>query len=142
MDHVNAYLEWANDISVEELETIVKNAITHDDKFPTIARLNALLREEKYNNYKKTTRHQIENCFICDGTGLVPALYKPNRVSTVPFIQMLSCKCSTGIIIEWTDSYFEKFSELQFKDRINGSFQNYAQIVDQVKREKIRGRTR
>jgi hypothetical protein len=130
--YVNAYLEWAKDFNADLVERIVTTAVRNDDRFPTIARLNELAKEERpYFSY--TINMGNEDCYYCNGTGLIPELCDPNDVTPVFHIRMMACKCSTGKNIKWTPAYFKKYINPQFK---NSNLIRYDWIVDQVKREK------
>jgi hypothetical protein len=133
-DHVNAYLDWAKYYNSDLVDSVANTAIKYDDRFPSIARLNELAREEQPASSYMVDMGK-EKCFNCNGTGLVPELLSPNKNNTINHINKMACNCSVGMNIKWTLPYFEKYPELQYKDRITKDSTRYDWIVDMVQRE-------
>ena len=114
---VEVYIDWAEQYDDTVVNSTIDKMIKGSKRFPVIADLHEVARNER-SMIMDTSKH----CWYCGDTGLVPALYRPNELSTIPYTKYLACSCIRGeLMAKHTPSYFERFNEgLQFQDRITG----------------------
>ena len=141
-NHFNVYLNWAVRYSEEVIKEVISQVLDAEDKMPTRSALNKLAK--RIRGVKAQVEIEDEECFYCGSPGFVPVLFRPNEMSSVPYMRNYSCKCTRGdnkATIEvhgeqkhFTDACFDKFPELQFEHRLHEfPNMNYPQIVDQIK---------
>ena len=85
-----------------------------------------------YQNYK-FNEIEYEDCYYCHGTGFVPSIIhrKERAVTQENYI----CKCTAGTSKNFGVPYFDKFSDVEFTDRIEGY--SYPQIVNKKYHELV-----
>lgn len=138
-DNVAAvYLDWAEKYPEDVVRKAIEVVIREEMKLPPAAVLYKIAKKATSGMGRRYCPE--EECYYCGGTGLVPVLYRPNKRSTIPYTRNFACKCSMGAGMRWLPKYFERFEEPQFLARIPDfpGF-NYPQVVDQVKREFMKG---
>jgi|TARA_B100001964_G_C14084871_1_gene532046 hypothetical protein len=115
---IETYLDWAEQYDVNVVTSTVEKLINGCKKFPVIAEMHEVARNERANYMEYNYKH----CWYCGDIGLIPALYRPNEHSTLPFTRYLACRCTRGdLMAKHTPRYFERFNDcLQFQDRIKG----------------------
>ena len=79
--------------------------------------------------YHGTKSHvEYDDCYYCDGVGFVPSVVYYDIYKGIPSIENYTCKCSAGKIKNFGVPYFDKFSDIEFTERIEGY--SYPQIVN------------
>tara|TARA_R100000656_G_scaffold20356_2_gene18299 strand:+ start:238 stop:738 length:501 start_codon:yes stop_codon:yes gene_type:complete len=129
-EQLEIYFQWAENVGTSRLEKTVNWAVAREERFPTISRLNGIVKSQK----KFVSEQYRDECYFCGSTGVVPVLHEPDIVSDVYHIRMMACKCSLGLTAG-VPPYFKKFPTLQFSVVKNFSG-NYPQYVDSLKRDK------
>ena len=129
-ERLEIYFQWAENMSTNRLEKTVNWAIAHEERFPTISRLNGVEQSQK----TPISDHYQDECYFCGTTGIIPVLHEPNILSNVYHIKMMACKCSLGLTAG-VPPYFKKYPDLQFSVARNFPG-NYPQYVDSLKRDK------
>ena len=131
----DVYMEWADNNSEDIVEKVVKYSINNEERLPTISKLLTLAKSLSPKiNYSSI--NGIDDCWFCDGTGQIPALYEPNKVSSVYHIRMFACKCSKGERIGIPE-YFSKYDNLQFEEEAKEyPHINYFQVVYFIRNQK------
>ena len=132
---IDVYKEWADGYSPDVVKNVVTQSINHEERLPTISKLRTLAKSLSPKIHYSSISG-IDDCWICDGTGQVPALYEPNELSSVHHIRMYACKCSKGERIGIPD-YFSKYDNLQFEEEAKEyPHINYFQVVYFIRNQK------
>ena len=132
----NEYLKIFDKLGEEKALRVFEHVRDHEDKFPTIKQLWGIIKSLGLINKKQSQLESYDDCYYCGGVGYVPYLLSPKRDKRVTRYntEVYACKCSAGIDVPSNvRRYFEVFSELQFKDSIEGY--NYAQMITMKQRE-------
>ena len=128
----DVYVDWAGKFENKTVLQIFEKVILNEEKLPTIAKLQKEAKAITSEKRKKLS-YDNEDCLYCQGTGYIPTLYKPNELSSVPYIKNMSCECTAGEVKE-IPQYFQCFKNLQFAEEIKlHPDMNYPQIVDKKK---------
>ena len=86
------YEEWAKGLSVEMVSSIVDHVVKENSFLPTVNKL--------YEVSKERLGHAVndepdDDCWFCDGIGLIPGVYKDQQDFWTHGI-ISACKCSKG----------------------------------------------
>ena len=135
----DVYMEWADNNSEDIVEKLVKYSINNEERLPTIAKLKKIAMS-LLGMKRSFPNNDYDDCWICDGTGQVPALYEPTEFNSVHHIRNYGCKCSKGERIGMP-GYFSKYDNLQFGEEAKEStHMNYPQFVDFIKNQRIKAK--
>ena len=124
---ISIYMDWAAKAG-RHAESIIDFAIQHEEKLPTLSRLNHALHRK---NTEASARYDptIERCYYCLDTGFIPYLHDPEGASAgMYFTRMYSCKCSKAIL--GIPKYFDVWDEPQFEQGDYGEECLYPHVVD------------
>ena len=138
-EQIDVYMEWADGYSSDTVQNIVAQSINHEERLPTIAKLKKIAMS-LLGMKRSFSNNDYDDCWICDGTGQVPALYEPTEFNSVHHIRNYGCKCTKG---EKTGvpGYFSKYDNLQFGEEAKESpHMNYPQFVYFIKNQRIKAK--
>ena len=138
-EQIDVYMEWADGYSSDTVQNIVAQSINHEERLPTIAKLKKIAMS-LLGMKRSFSNNDYDDCWICDGTGQVPAIYEPTEFNSVHHIRNYGCKCSKGERIG-ISGYFSKYDNLQFEEEAKESpHMNYPQFVDFIKNQRIKAK--
>ena len=101
----------------------------HITDFPTPFEMDRIGRKLYQNlNFNKV---EYEDCYYCQGTGFIPSIV--HRKGAAATTENYTCKCTAGTSKDFGVPYFDKFSNIEFKERIDGY--SYPQIVNKEYQE-------
>ena len=127
------YMEWVNN-AARYAEDIIEDAIQNDATFPPLSRLNSALINKK-SSERSIYDPNIERCYYCLDTGVVPYLYDPEGISGERYyIKMFACKCSQAVV--GIPKYFDDWGEVQFEQGDYEKHFLYPHIVGAIMLEK------
>jgi len=134
-EQIDVYMEWADAYSPDMVKNIVTQAINHEERLPTIAKLKKIAMS-LLGMKRSFSNNDYDDCWICDSTGQVPALSEPTEFNSVHHIRNYGCKCSKGERIG-ISGYFSKYDNLQFEEEAKESpHMNYPQLVEFIKNQR------
>jgi len=124
---LSIYVDWMTKAG-RYADSIIDFAIQHEEKLPTLSKLNHSLHTKKTESASYYDP-SIERCYYCLDTGFVPYLHDPEGSSAgMYYIRMYSCKCSKAII--GIPKYFDVWDEPQFEQGDYGEECLYPHIID------------
>ena len=86
------YEEWAKGLSIEMVSSIIDAVVKENAYLPTVNKLYELSKERLGH---RVDSEPEEECFFCDGIGLIPGIYQDNQQEWQQGI-ISTCKCSKG----------------------------------------------
>ena len=87
-----AFKNWAERFDEDVVEHVIEFVIGEDSRMPSVSRLYGLSRERMMEVAQDTPE---ADCWFCDGTGLIPGIYKDKQGEWVHGI-ISACKCTNG----------------------------------------------
>jgi|10_taG_2_1085330.scaffolds.fasta_scaffold179513_2 hypothetical protein len=124
------YVDWMTKAG-RHAESIIDYAIQHEERLPTLSKLNGALQSKKTSE-KDHYDPTVERCYYCLDTGFIPYLHDPEGASAgVYYTRMYSCKCSKAIA--GVPKYFDVWGSLQFEQGDYGEEFMFPHIVSAEK---------